>query len=203
MKTNLLFALLVIFTLSGCDRKTAAIQNEIRVIEKTATDTTQTHIVRESAGILKDVLREKKEVEKLKMKMAQWELLYSRNQTTIATYVSFLKAIEKKLPEKLPPVEVYEAMKNKAGSAKIVEYNVGQTVIMMSNSIQNITLYNDPAADAEVEGVLKRLKKKYSPSETAEKIMALLNTVHGYGIEEREMGIKPWESPRKPTGSID
>lgn len=80
-----------------------------------------------------------------------------------------------------------------------MEYNVGQTVIMMSNSIQNITLYNDPAGDAVVEGVLKRLKEKYAPSETLEKIMGFLNRVHGYGLKEREMDIKPWESSRKPS----
>jgi len=203
MKTKLLLAMLVTFLLSGCNPKTAAIKNELRLIEKTAKDTKQVDFIRESAEVFANVLSEEQGILRRKLFTAHWDMVCSRNATTIATYVAFLKAIEKKLPDQLPPVEVYEAMKNKAGSSEVVLYNLGQTVIMMSNSIQSITLYNDPAAAAEVEGVLKRLKQKYGTSETSEKIMELLNTVHGHGLQSRARGNKPWESPRKTTGSID
>ena len=203
MELKLSIVMFVSLGLSACNPKTAAIQDELKIIEKTAKDTTQPQVVRESAEILRTVLSEKQGLEKLKMRMAQWELLYSRSETTIATYVAFLKALEKKLPDELPSVEIYEAMDAKAGKAKIVEYNVGQTVIMMSNSLQNITLYNDPTADKEVDKILKRLTEKYAASETGKKILELLSMVHSHGLEERKSEHKPWKSPRKPAGRID
>lgn len=89
-------------------------------------------------------------------------------------------------------------MKAKAGKAKVVEYNIGQIVIVMSNSIRNITLYNDPSADAEVQGVLKRLQEKHGTSETGKEILAFLKIVHEQGLGDRANGIKPWALPRRP-----
>jgi hypothetical protein len=199
MKTKLLFTLPVTLFLYGCDQKTSAIRPELRLIDQTVKDTSQKEFVRESAEVFAKILSEKQGATRHELMKAHWDMVLSRNETTIATYVAFLKAIEKKLPDHLPPVETYEAMKNKAGSSKILEYNLGQNVIMMSNSIQNITLYNDPQADAEVEGVLKRLKEKYISSETLEKILGFLNMVHGQALESRAGKSKPWESSRIPS----
>lgn len=203
MKPKLIFGMFVALVLSACERKTAAIQTELTLIEKTAQDTSQTEYVRESSKTFTDILLEKQEFPDTKLRRAQWEMSRSRNATTISTYVAFLKAVEKQLPNKLPSVATYEAMKAKIGKAKIVEYNVAQTVFMLSNSIRNISLYGDPVADAEVEGVLQRLKEKHGTSETGKKILERLNIEREQGLGDRARGTKPWDSPRKPIGYID
>lgn len=197
MKPKLLFILLITFFLSGCDRENAVVPPELQIIQETSRDTNLFDFVRESAGRFSDLLFEKPGISRRQMFRAHWQMNSERNEATITTYVAFLKALEKKVPDNLPSVEIYVAMENKAGASEIIEYTLGQTVIMMSNSIQNITLYNDPSADAEVEGVLRRFSEKHGASDTGKKILELLNTVHGYGIKEREMGIKPWESHRR------
>ena len=206
MKSKL-FILLVALGLSACEQKNAAIQDELRLIEKTSKDTSQTKYIRESAGTFADILSAKQEIPDAKWSRAHWAMSCDRNPTVIATYVAFLKALEKQLPNELPEVETYEAMKDKAGSAKFIEYNVGQTAIMMSNSIQDITLFGDPTADAEVEGILRRLREKHGASETGKKILDFLNMIHGQGLTARSWGIKPWESPRRPQvytpGAVD
>lgn len=200
MKSELLQVLLVTLLLNCCDREAAVVPEELRVIEKTSKDTNQKEFVRESAAVFAKIISEKQgNTSQDDMFRAHWNMVLSRNETTIATCIVFLKAIEKKLPDQLPSAEVYQAMEDKAGSSKIVEYNLGQTVIMMSISIKNLTLYNDPLADAEVEGVLKRLKEKYAPSETLEIILKFLTMVHGQALESRAGGNKPWESSRIPS----
>jgi len=196
-KTKLLFALLVTLLLNGCERKTAVIRTELRLIEKTANDANQLDFVREGARVFSDILSEKPDIQHRQLGRAHWQMMSARNAPTIATYVAFLQALEKKVPDKLPPVETYQAMKNKAGASEIIEYTLGQTVIMMSNTIQNITMYNDPGADAVVEGVLRRLSEKLGASETGKKILKFLNTVHGHALADRSRGIKPWETLRR------
>jgi len=197
MKTKLLFALLVTLVLSGCDRKTAAIRTELRLIEKTAKDASQFDFVREGAGYFSDILSEKPGILQDQVFRVHWQMISCRNATTINTYVAFLKALEKKIPDQLPSVEVYQTLEDKAGASTIIEYTLGQTAIMMSNSIQNITLYNDPAADAEVEGILRRLKDKHGASETGKKLLEFFNMVHGQSLTSRAGGNKPWESSRR------
>lgn len=197
MKTKLLITLLITLSLSCCERQKTVVPPEIQVIQKTSKDANQFDFVRESAGRFSDILSEKPGIRQRQVFRAHWQMISCRNEATIAAYVAFLKTLEKKVPGTLPPLEAYLEMKKNAGASEVIEYTLGQTVIMMSNSIQNITLYNDPSADAEVEGVLRRLKEKHGASDTGKKILELLNTVHGYGIKEREMGIKPWESHRR------
>jgi len=134
MKTKLIFAMLVTLLPSACNPKTAAIKNELRLIEKTAKDTNQTEFVRESAGVFANILSEEQGMLRRGLFTAHWDMVSSRNATAIATQVAFLKAIEKKLPDQFPPVETYQAMKNKAGSAEIIEYHLGQTVIPLSQT---------------------------------------------------------------------
>jgi hypothetical protein len=180
------------------EEKHKAIRNELLLIQRTTNDTTQQDYIRESAVVFEKILREENNISKSDWTTAHNDMKEQRNETTISTYVSFLKALEKKLPDKLPQVEIYEALDAKAGKAKIIDYNVAQTVIMMSNSIQDITLYNDPTADKEVEKILNQLKEKYGISETGNKILEFLNMVHGQCLEDRAEGIKPWETPRRP-----
>lgn len=190
--------MLVVFLLSACEKKNAAIQTELRLLEKTVKDTTQPESIRKGAEIFANILSEKQEIAGAELTGAHWNMMEYRNTTTIATYVAFLKALEKRLPDSLPSLEAYQAMKSKVGSAWIIEYNVAQTAMIMSNTIQNITLYNDPTADLEVEGFLKRLNKKHGASETGKELLKLLNVVHNHGLIERSEGIKPWESPKTP-----
>ncbi len=161
--SKLQIVILTALVLNACDSKTASIQSELKTIEKTAQDPTQTQYVRESASIFSDILSEKKGVLNSKLGRAHWSMVCDRSATAIATYLAFLKALEKQLPDELPSVETYLDMRSKAGNSKIIEKNVGQTQIMMSNSIKNISLYGDSTADAEVEGVLKRLKEGAAP----------------------------------------
>lgn len=203
MKSNAIIVILTALAFSACEQKNLAIQNELSVIEKTAKDATQTNYIRESARTFADILSEKQGITDSKLGRAHYEMARSRNETTIATYVAFLKALEKKIPDILPEVDAYEGMKDKAGKATIIEYNVAKTIIIMSNSIGNISLYSDPTADAELEEVLKRLNEKHGNSETGKKILKLFNMEHENGLQDREKGIKPWESPRKPDGYID
>lgn len=113
MKTKLLFTLLITLFLSACNPKTAAIRNELRLIQKTAKDNSQPEFVRESAGVFANILSEKQGTPRSELMRSHWHMVAARNTTTIATYVAFLQAIEKKLPDKLPPVEIYESMKKK------------------------------------------------------------------------------------------
>ncbi len=198
MKSHLLSILLVALGLSACERKTAAIQNELRVIEKTAKDTTQTHYIRESAETFTDILTRKQRIPDSKRSRAHWAMACDRNATVIATYMAFLKALEKQIPDELPAVETYEAMSKRLGKATIIEYNVAQTVFMMSSSIKNISLYGDPSADLEVKEILKRLQDKHSTSETGKIILERFNIERQQGLTARSWGIKPWESPRRP-----
>jgi hypothetical protein len=197
MKSKLFFTLLITLLLSGCDQKNAVIRDELRLIEKTSKDANQFDFVRESAGRFADILSEKPGIRQRQVFRAHWQMNSCRNEATIAAYVAFLKALEKKVPEILPSVEVYESMNNKAGASDIIEYTLGQTAIMMSNSIRNITLYNDPAADAEVEGVLRSLREKHGTTETGKKILEFLNMVHGQALTDRSGSSKPWESPSR------
>lgn len=198
MKSKLSIAVIAALVFTACDQKNAAIRDELRLIEKTSKDASQTKYIKESAGIFADILFGNQETRRAKLSRAHWAMSCDRNPTVIATYVAFLKALEKQLPNELPSVETYEAMKDKAGSAKLISYNVGQTAIMMSNSIRNITLFDDPTADTEVEGVLRRLREKHGASETGKKILDFLNIVHQQGLTARSSGTKPWESPRRP-----
>ncbi len=198
MKSKLLIGLLVTLSMSACNPRKAVIRDELRVIEKTSKDTTQTKFVQESAGIFARILFEKQGIQRTKLSRSHWAMACDRNATVIATYVAFLKALEKQLPDELPAVVTYESMISKAGKAKIVEYNVAQTEIMMGNSIKNISLFGDPSADAEVEGVLRRLREKHGASATGKKILDSLDMEHQQGLQDQAKGIKPWESPRRP-----
>jgi len=95
MKTKLLFALLVTLLLSSCDRKTAAIRTELRLIEKTANDSNQLDFVHESAGVFSNILSEKPGIRRREMFRAHWQMTSCRNATTIGTYLAFLQALEK------------------------------------------------------------------------------------------------------------
>lgn len=180
------------------EEKHQAIRNELLLIQRTANDKTQPDYIRESAVTFGRILREESDISKRDWSTAHNDMMEQKNEPTISTYVSFLKALEKKLPDKLPPVETYQAMEDKAGKADIIEHNVAQTVMMMSNSLQDITRYDDLTADKEVEGVLKRLSEKYGISETGTKILEILNMVHGHGLDERKSEHKPWHTPRRP-----
>lgn len=207
MKSKALITMFATLFFSACEKKNTVIKNELQITEKTAKDTTQTKYIRESAQTFTDILSEKPQLADTKSSRAHWAMVCDRNPTVIATYVFFLKALEKKLPDKLPSVEAYEAMAAKLGNAKIIEYNVAQTVSTMSSSIKNISLYGDPSADVEVEGVLRRLKEKHSASETGRMILERLSIEREQGITARSWGIKPWESPRRPQvyepGAVD
>jgi hypothetical protein len=226
MKSNFMLGVFVLCILSGCEEKQTknrngqlpidekrheirveqrpmeerhkAIRNELLFIQRTTNDTTQPDYIRESAVTFEKILGEENDISWDDWSTAHNDMMEQKNETTISTYVSFLKALEKKLPDKLPPIETYQAMKSKTGKADIVEHNVAQAVMMMSNSLQDITRYDDPTADKEVEGVLKRLSEKYGISETGNKILELLNMVHGHGIDERKSEHKPWHTPRRP-----
>ncbi len=201
MNSKLLIGLLAALVFSGCDTKNAAIQNELKIIEKTTKDTSQTKHIRESAGIFSEILSEKQKISRTKLSRAHWAMVCDPNPTVIATYVAFLKAVEKQMSEKLPSVEEYEAMKSKLQRSEIVEYSVAQTVSMMSSSINNISLCGDPTADAEVEGVLKRIQKKHGASKTGKIILERINMEYQQGLNEQKRGIKPWEDSRRPQVS--
>jgi hypothetical protein len=198
MKSKLLCAMLAALFLTTCEQKNAAIRDELRVIEKTSKDTTQTKCIQESAGTFADILSGKQGISDDKRSRAHWAMACDRNPTVISTYVAFLKALEKQIPDKLPSVETYEAMEVKLGKERIIEYNVARTVSMMSSSIKNISLYGNAAADAEIDEILRQLNAKHGASETGKKILEFLNIVHEQGIGNRAKGIKPWESPRRP-----
>jgi hypothetical protein len=198
MKLKPLILMLVALGLSACNKKNTAIQNELKILEKTAKDTSQTKYIRESAGTFAEFLSEKQEISQTKLSRAHWAMACDPDPTVIVTYVAFLKALEKQIPEKLPSVEAHEVMKSKVGRSEIVEYTLAQTVFMMSSSIKNISHYGDPAADAEVDRVLKRIKEKHGTSKTGQIIMERLNMERQQGLNEQKRGIKPWQSPRRP-----
>lgn len=180
------------------EEKHKAIRNELLLIQRTTNDTTQPDYIRESAVVFEKILREENDISKRDWITAIVDMKEQNNETTISTYVSFLKALEKKLPDKLPPVEAYQAMKDKAVKADIIEFNVARTVYLIGASMKDISLYGDPAADAEIEEILQRFKEKYGSSESGTKILEYLNMEHKQGLNERSRGIKPWESPRRP-----
>ncbi len=202
MKSKLLFGVLVAFVVNACEKKISAVQTETTLFEKTSKDTTQTEYVRKGASVFMGIISKKPGISREELRVSHVAMVCSRNPITITTYVAFLKKLEEQLPDELPAAEIYASMKSRAGTATMIEYNVAQTVIMMSNSIENISLYGDPTADREVEGVLKRLKEKHGTSETGTKILEFLNIVHTQGLEARGRGIKPWESPGR-SGSMD
>ncbi len=201
MYTRPLATVLVALTLSACEQKAAPNIVKFPKIEATAKDVSQSENIRESAGVFLKILSGQQGITSKNLTIAHQRMVRSRNTTTILTYVEFLKELEKKLPSTLPPAETYLSFKDEAGQATIVEYNVAQTVIMMSNCIENISLYGDPSADSEIEGVLKRLKEKHGTSETGKRILEFLNMVRGQGLEDRARGIKPWESPEPGSSS--
>lgn len=180
------------------EEKHKAIRTELLLIQRTTNDKTQPDYIRESAVTFERILREESDISWDDWSTAHNDMMEQKNETTISTYVSFLKALEKKLPDKLPPIETYEAMKSETGKADIIEFNVARTILMIGSSIKDISLYGDPAADAEIEGILQRSKEKYGSTETGEKILEYLNMVHGQGLQARAEGIKPWETPRRP-----
>jgi uncharacterized protein (UPF0147 family) len=191
--------MLVAFVLSACEKKNAAIQNELRLIEKTVKDTTQPESIQKSAATFEKILKQENNVLKTDWIGAKWQIMELRNKTTISTHVAFLKALEKMIPNELPSPEQYDSqMDYISRRAEIIESNVSWSVVMMSECIKEIPLYNDPIADEEVSGVLKRLNEKHSNSETGKKILEFLNMVHEQGFRNRARGIKPWESPKTP-----
>ncbi len=198
MKSKFLTLIFAALFLSDCEKKSTVLPSNFPMIEKTVKDTTLPDYIRGSAATFDEVLSEKQGVTRSRLSDAHWEMVQFRDTKTIASYVEFLKSLEKKLPERLPEVEIYEAMSSKAGKAKFIEYNVAQIVLMMSNSIQNITLYDDRNCDLEIKGILNRLNEKYKSSEAGKIVLELLNTVHSHGLEQRMRGTKPWELPRKP-----
>ncbi len=203
MKTKVQIVILTALVLNACDSKIASIQSELKTIEMTAKDTTQTRYVRESAHTFSEILSEKKGVSDSKLRSAHWSMVFDRGATSIATYVAFLKAIEKQLPDQLPTAEQYQIMDAKIGKSEVIEYDVAGFVFMLASSIKNISHYGDAAADQEVEGVLKRLAEKYGASETGKIILKRLRIEREQGLEGRADGIKPWESPMRPGGTYD
>ena len=198
MKSKPLIVILVALALSGCEEKHKAIRNELLLIQRTTNDTTQPDYIRESAVTFEKILGEENDISWDDWSIAHNDMMEQKNETTISTYVSFLKALEKKLPDKLPPIETYQAMKSKTGKADIIEFNVARTTLMIGGSIKDISLYGDPAADAEIEGILQRFKDRYGSFETGAKIFEYLNMVHGQGLEDRKSEHKPWHTPRRP-----
>ncbi len=114
MKTKLLFTLLITLSLGGCDRQNAVVPPELQLIQKTSKDANQFDFVRESAGRFSDLLSEKPGISRRQMFRAHWQMNSEPNEATITTYVAFLKALEKKVPDNLPPLEAYLEMKKKA-----------------------------------------------------------------------------------------
>lgn len=219
MKSNFMLGIFTFCIFSGCEQKQTknrseqlpmdekrkdveekhkAIRNELILIQRTTNDKTQPDYIRESAVTFERILREESDISKRDWSTAHNDMKEQKNETTISTYVSFLKALEKKLPDKLPPVETYQAMENKAGKADIIEFNVARTILMIGRSIKDISLYGDPAADTEIDGILQRFKEKYGSSETGEKILEYLSMEHEQGLEERKSEHKPWHTPRRP-----
>jgi hypothetical protein len=72
---------------------------------------------------------------------------------------------------------------------------------MLGESIKEISLYDDPTAEVEIEGVLKRFRQQHGTSETGRKILEFLNMVREQGLQARSRGIKPWESPEPGSSS--
>ncbi len=198
MQSKLIILTVAILAVISCEKKSAVAPSKFEVFAKIAKDDNQPEYIRGSAMTFDEILSEKQGLPSSKLSDAHWEMVQLRNESTIACYLEFLKALEKRIPDTLPAVETYLAMKAKAGNSIIIEYNMAQTVIMMSNSIRNITLYNDSNTDAEVEGVLKRLKEKHGTSETGKEILGFLKIVHEQGLGDRANGIKPWALPRRP-----
>ena len=175
-----------------------AIRNELLLIQRTTNDTTQPDYIRESAVTFEKILGEENDISWDDWITAHNDMKEQKNETTISTYVSFLRALEKKLPDKLPPVETYQAMEDKAGKADIIEFNVATTILTIGSSIKDISLYGDPAADAEIEGILQRFKDRHGASATGAKILEYLSMEHGQGLDERKSEHKPWHTPRRP-----
>ena len=198
MKSKPLIVILVALALSGCEGKHKAIRNELLLIQRTTNDTTQPEYIRESAVTFEKILGEENDISWDDWITAHNDMKEQKNETTISTYVSFLKALEKKLPDKLPPIETYQAMKSKTGKADIIEFNVATTILTIGSSIKDISLYGDPAADAEIEGILQRFKDRHGASATGAKILEYLSMEHGQGLDERKSEHKPWHTPRRP-----
>lgn len=198
MKSKLLIIILSALALSDCEKKNAENPSKFPIIEKTAKDATQPDYIRESANIFEQILKEDKKVLKTDWIQASYDLLKIRNNSTIATYVEFLKSLERKLPDELPTIEKYNLSKELTSKSEFIEFNVARTILLMGESIKDISVYGDLVADNEIETILKRFKKKYGSSETGKKIMAYFIIVHEQGLEERATETKPWETPRRP-----
>ena len=203
MKSKAIFLISMALVISACEKENAAIKDELQCIEITSKNLNQPEEIRISARTFADILSQKDEIPRSDLSKAHWGFITNPNPTVILTYVSFLQALEKQIPANLPAVEVYQAMKGRAGKAEFVEYTLGQTVVMISKSIQNISLYGDPSADEEIEGVLRRIEEKHGNSETGKKIVEFLKMVRQQGLSGRSMGLKPWESPKKLPGAVD
>ena len=180
------------------EEKHKAIRNELLLIQRTTNDPTQPDYIRESAVIFEKILREEDDISVRNWITATVDMKEQKNETTISTYVSFLKALEKKLPNKLPPVEAFQEMKDKAVKADIIESNVAEIISLIGASIKDISLYGDPSADAEIKEILQRFKERHGSTETGAKILEYLSMEHGQGLQARAEGIKPWETPRRP-----
>ncbi len=189
--------LLTAFALSDCEKKSTEISSKFPIIEKTAKDSTQPDYIRESAKIFEEILKGEKKVSKTEWIQASYDLTKIRNDSTISTYVEFLKSLENKVPQNLPTLKEYEAMKESSDRSEKIDNTISRVITLIGESIKDISLYNDPAADAEIAGILKRLNEKHGDSETGKKIMEFLNLVHGQGMTARSWGIKPWETPRR------
>ena len=198
MKSKPLIVILAALALSDCEEKHKEIRNELRLIERTTKDPTQPDYIRESAVVFEKILRGENDIYIRDWITATVDMKEQKNETTISTYLSFLKALEKKLPDKLPPAKTYQAMEDQAGKVDIIEFNVARTVYLIGASIQDIDLYGDPAADAEIEGILQRFKERHGSTETGAKILEYFNMVHGQGLEDRKSEHKPWHTPRRP-----
>jgi len=197
MKSKLLICILVACHFSACEKKNAVIQNELHIIERTVKDSSQPESIQKSAATFEKILKQENDVLKTDWIGAKWQIMEIRNKATISTHVAFLKALEKTFPNKLPLPEQYDSqMEYISSKAQIIELNVAWTVVMMSECIKEIPLYNDPVADEEVSGVLRRLNEKHGASDTGKKVIEFLNMVHEQGFRNRASGIKPWESPK-------
>jgi len=190
--------LLSVLVLTDCDKKGAVVSSKFPIIDRTAKDTTQPDYIRESANIFEGFLSGSQGISNRKLSDAHWEMVQLRNDSTIACYLEFLKALEMKLPPDLPSADNYQTMVEKAGCSRMVEDNIVQAVIAMSISIRNVTLYGDAAADVEVEKVLERVRDKYKHSEVSERIITLLNTSRSEGLGDRASGFRPWAATRRP-----
>jgi hypothetical protein len=195
MKIKPIFAFYIAIPLANCGQKKPTIEKKAPIIERTTRDDTKIEHIRRSAETFKKILDGENNVSHNDWIRAHLSMMRVRNEATISTFVEFLKSLEYKIPKDLPQLEEYEAIQERNDKLETIENNLVWTISMMAESIKEISLYDDPAADVEIEGILKRFKEKHGNSETGKKILDFFNIVHEQGLEERSSGTKPWESP--------